>query len=693
MSAPAASPKSVTAFAADTCLLWPRWALVLVAFGVYLTLRGYHSLDGDQAYRLPLMLHMHDPLLYAADPFVRSFDAFNPHQGYLLVLDGLSGLIGLGAALFVIYSCVFILTCYSINTMARAVWPRAGQAAGVVAVALILIAKAGNIGTNHLFEAELLDRLIGFALGWLAFSQVIENPERGRLVAAGAIGLAQWIHPTLGLQLGLVLAISWFAWPLVGGRTAIGFRVAAGGAAMLACALAPGVWQSLAQSHTLFEGLTTSEFRLLSIELQGPQHMLPHLWSSPQWLAWAGYFVLAALALARVGEASILETQDAGTAARARFALMLGIVLIWLGVSWVAVEPLGSVSATVFQPFRMASVARGLALVALSARVFRLASRGDTIGRVRAVVLVVGLGASDWAFVIATAFELAAALGDARWPRSRFAAVPAWTVLGYGFFFLSRHDTASGHGPLLVAVATALVIPWKRVALSFTGRAPSSGRVTRALLISWATPIAALIVGCWITCVAETLQTSHRRTPRWLYAVATHCRFAAIPNDDTERIALWCRSNTPLDAVFLGPPGPKTFRLWSRRALVCNRAASPYHARGLNDWARRYRDIVNFKGTMSELVATYVQSRHQLEHRYLDRSDDDLARLATRQGAGYVIADIGPADQPRGGKASRLERLHFEGEWAVFRVRANRANPPANARPSTSQEPRGRTEG
>ena len=32
----------------------PRWAVVLVLLGAYLSLRGYHSRDGDQAYRLPL---------------------------------------------------------------------------------------------------------------------------------------------------------------------------------------------------------------------------------------------------------------------------------------------------------------------------------------------------------------------------------------------------------------------------------------------------------------------------------------------------------------------------------------------------------------------------------------------------------------------------------------------------------------
>ena len=62
---------------------------------LYLTLRGYHSFDGDQAYRLPLLLHRQDPSLYQDDPFVRAFDVFNPHRGYLALLDWSSRPLGI----------------------------------------------------------------------------------------------------------------------------------------------------------------------------------------------------------------------------------------------------------------------------------------------------------------------------------------------------------------------------------------------------------------------------------------------------------------------------------------------------------------------------------------------------------------------------------------------------------------------
>src|SRR5947209_2516582 len=133
-----------------------RWPIFLLILGLYLTLRGYHSLDGDQAYRLPLLLHRQDPALYADDPFVRAFDAFNPHRGYLALLDLASRPLGLSAGLAALFGLTFAVTCLGIERLARASWPEAGPGVGVVAVVLILLAKAGNVGTNHLFEGMLL---------------------------------------------------------------------------------------------------------------------------------------------------------------------------------------------------------------------------------------------------------------------------------------------------------------------------------------------------------------------------------------------------------------------------------------------------------------------------------------------------------------------------------------------------------
>ena len=195
----------------------PFFFLIL---GLYLTLRGYHSLDNDQAYRLPLLLHRQDPALYADDPFVRAFDDFNPHRGSLVLLDAVTRLAGLSPGLLVLFLLTFLATCWGIERLARVVWSDSGTMAGraMVAVVLVLMAKAGNIGTNHLFEAMVLDRLMGLALAWVALAILVSQPERGWWASAVALGGTALIHPSLGLQIGLVTMGSWVVWSLLGSR-------------------------------------------------------------------------------------------------------------------------------------------------------------------------------------------------------------------------------------------------------------------------------------------------------------------------------------------------------------------------------------------------------------------------------------------------------------------------------------------
>ena len=273
------------------------WLVYATLLGLYLTFRGYHSLDGDQAYRLPLLLHRQDPKLYATDPFVLAIDAFNPHRGCLVVLDLLTRPFGISAGLFLLFVLTFAATCCGINRLARGIWPGLGPGVGLLAVCLVLAAKAGNIGTNHIFEAMVLDRQIAFALGWIALAQLIVQPDRGRTLALLAISLASLIHPSAGLQLALAFAASLAVWSLLSHWTEIKWRSAILWIVGLALAVIPGLVVNIQDPSQLLGELAPSDFWLLSVELQSPQHMLPHLWRMPQWLACLSYFSLAALAV------------------------------------------------------------------------------------------------------------------------------------------------------------------------------------------------------------------------------------------------------------------------------------------------------------------------------------------------------------------------------------------------------------
>src|SRR5690606_6591530 len=128
-----------------------------------------------------------------------------------------------------------------------------------------------------------------------------------------------------------------------------------------------------------------------SFTVQGPQHMLPHLWRPMQWLAWSCYPALAALALWDLGRPLSVP--------RTRCLVLLGILLVALAAAWVAIEVLGDPRITIFQPFRMATVVRGLCLVLVAERIRSLALLCGIGGLLRASLLVSGLG-SDGAMVV-----------------------------------------------------------------------------------------------------------------------------------------------------------------------------------------------------------------------------------------------------------------------------------------------------
>src|SRR5262249_35170913 len=151
---------------------------------------------------------------------------------------------------------------------------------------------------------------------------------------------------SVGLQLALVLGASWALWSVVDRAQGISPGKALLSLAGLGLAVLPGLAVNLPRGATILGGLSQDEFWLLSVELQNPQHMLPHLWGVPQWLPGPGYFVLAALQLAGggVGGVSYTSRAAAGAAgalppwppARRRLAIVLTSILTGLAAAWYA---------------------------------------------------------------------------------------------------------------------------------------------------------------------------------------------------------------------------------------------------------------------------------------------------------------------------------------------------------------------
>jgi hypothetical protein len=295
----------------------------------------------------------------------------------------------------------------------------------------------------------------------------------------------------------------------------------------------------------------------------------------------------------------------------------------------------------------------------------------------RAVLLAVSV-TGDWLMVVVTLSELAVSLAEA--VRSRLTTRTAWQAIDAGVFagmlalglnFLGHHDTEYGHLPLLAAIGVGSLAGLPGILRAATDSAAQRWIWTRArrraaLALTWAAPAAAL--------AAAAIPFDHALARSALVrGLISRCRFAAVPADDVERLALWCRNHTPSTARFIGPPGPKTFRLWSQRSLAFNRSSSPYHAAGLADWFARFQDHVGFRGDVRSFVHSYVANRHGFESRYDELSESKLAALALRQDASYVVARAAAQSQNRAATPqaeSPLELLHVEGRYAVYRVKS-----------------------
>ncbi len=633
-------------------------ALVLL-LGLFLTTRGYRSFEGDQAYRLPILLHQSDSSVLANDPFVAYFDIFNPHKGSQALIGWACRPFGLAVGIAGLFFATFFVTGFGLDLLGRTTWPDHDPGIGMMGVSLVLIAQAGNIGTNHLFEPLLLDRMMAFALGWCAIGTAVRDPRRGWLPASLLIGLVAIIHPSLGLQIALLLAAGWMAWTWLGLSNHSSWRVTGLSVVLLGLMIIPGYLWNVGDSTTLLKGLSSAEFRRLCGELQGPQHMLPHLWRTPQWLAWGCYPVLAIIAIVALPGVEHGQTLPP---ARKRLIILLVINVSGLAIAWFGVEVLRNLKLTIFQPFRLATVARGLSLVLVAGHLRNLWNRDTAQGRTRAALIATGL-IGDWSFVVVTLFEGVMTLNDRFGPifERRFRHLGTYcglSVLGAGLFFLARHDTEFGHlGLLVVSLMT----------FAFGGRIASrlakrgAGRMALRVGIAWVYPLIALAANL---VPEERLNDPGSRAMR--LALVKRCRFAEVPVDDVERLAVWCRGNTPENAMFIGPPGQKTFRLWARRGVAFNRAASPYHAAGLVDWAARFRDHVSFEGSNAALVRAYLDNRHGLESRYDGLNSEELIALARRQGASYVLArsDIKST-------SGSLKAIRTEGRLSVYALQSD----------------------
>jgi hypothetical protein len=170
----------------------------------------------------------------------------------------------------------------------------------------------------------------------------------------------------------------------------------------------------------------------------------------------------------------------------------------------------------------------------------------------------------------------------------------------------------------------------------FANKLPAPGR----MLASCA---AAMVVVC-VTIVGWN---------RWLGLILM------LPKPDPTYLRLcdWARENTPRDAVFLAPPNDMEFRFRARRAIVVNVKGIPQLSTEMPEWRDRLEAVLGLSDLDSLPRGNFFGAADVMGEIYSRRSIDDLAPVARRYGARYVIV----TDVTRGG-ASDLPIVRNEGD-------------------------------
>jgi hypothetical protein len=92
----------------------------------------------------------------------------------------------------------------------------------------------------------------------------------------------------------------------------------------------------------------------------------------------------------------------------------------------------------------------------------------------------------------------------------------------------------------------------------------------------------------------------------------------------------WARTKTPVDALFVIPPGNGHFRLLARRAVVVDTKSPPLRPDLLEQWYARL---------CAALLAKPGVSARELAARYSKLTPDQLREVARTFGADYIVAD------------------------------------------------------
>lgn len=640
---------------------------LLIACGLVITINGYESRVVDQCYRLPILERMIDPQAFPADQFVQAFDKFNPHLGYLRILQFSSSLFGLSISLFLLYCITAFLNIYSVWRIRELVFPDLPEWTNWLLLLLLVLCKAGNLGTNHIWEDHLLDRQIAFALGWFALACWLEANESIYWKIPVITGLIAIIHPGLGL-LNLALWCGLFSWNFIFAafpREKVLFFFG-----VFLLSMLPWARLYLGQSSVLKAGVSPDLFWQLATEIQGPQHMRPSLWRSSQW-----YAAFSLLALGFI-QFFWMIPEKVPQKVHQRASQWILMIVFGLFVSWPAIEYFHDINITLAQPWRLATPLRGLLLIILTSILTPYFSINNRLIRGFAFSIIVGLR-NDWVtfFLCSVSIFVITLPNFMRLVRSNIMQLIFQLLIGgsliYSLWWISAHDPQDGisliAGSYLFVFIVDYLLKKHEVKIdpeNNTIHFPYSLQISRrnAIIAAWLLPLSSLIIGGF----DPTGQT------RITQILASKWRIYETPRTDAEKMGVWLNANLPKNAMILTPPRDKSLRAWSHRSIVANVAGSPYQAAELQKWAERMKILSGFNGEMSEFANQWPTKRVEFET-YYDKADaNEIIGWAEDFKANYIIAPSHANSQPFAAKGWVI--IHRHGRLIAYSKEKNNAS-------------------
>ena len=168
----------------------------------------------------------------------------------------------------------------------------------------------------------------------------------------------------------------------------------------------------------------------------------------------------------------------------------------------------------------------------------------------------------------------------------------------------------------------------------------AQGRVAGA--ITWGS-MALLIVGLFVQVPALDQKVGSR---------ARNGSYLAL-------VEQWCRTQTPLDALFAVPPSVSSFRYGAQRAILVNHKAFPFQEKNMVIWFNRLQDLAPIP-LPTRSTATLATT---LDRAYEAQDTASLARLARAYDVTYVIRQT-----PLPGDQHNFSPVFSTGPWIVYHL-------------------------